>query len=59
MGRKAVERVGCDRWGKFMGRMGEIHGKNERGYWEEWEGMLRHIGKVTWKNKRGYWKERE
>jgi hypothetical protein len=35
MGRKAVERVGCDRWGKFMGRMGEIHGKNERGYWEE------------------------
>jgi len=40
MGRKAVERVGCD-------RMGEVHGKNERDSWEEWEGMLRHIGKVT------------
>ena len=45
--------------GKFMGRMGGINGKNERGYWEEWEGMLRHIGKVAWKNGRGYWEEGE
>ena len=30
IGRKMIETVGRDGLGKFMGRMGEIHGKNER-----------------------------
>ncbi len=55
MGRKAVERVGCDRLGKFMGRMGEIHGKNERDSWEEWERILGRRGVNTATFREGYY----
>ena len=52
MERRMIETVGCDGLGKFMGRMGEDIGKNERKCCDTLGGLLGRMRKDIGRNER-------
>ena len=52
IGQRTIETAGCDGLGKFMGRMGEDIGRNERKYCDTLGGLLGRVGEDIGKDGR-------